>query len=462
MRMRWWAWACVVAVAAASLFPMQAGAGSPPAGDGGADAAERGREALFGRCFSSPLVSRPAFERLWKQWGLKARPDDFVPQVRRRYGLHDAPYPNDGLPMGLRPTTGRDGRAAVGIDCMLCHGSSLFGRPVIGLPNTSIDLARLFRDLDRSDGGFGVFPYRFSNVRGTTESTATGIFLMALREPDLGIRLFPAPGMVPVPDQLCEDAPAWWLLKRKATMYANGQIDARAVRPLMTFMLNRSAERLRREEPTFADIRQFLLTLEPPKYPLAIEARLAERGRAVFEDNCARCHGTYGSGGRYPNKIVPLERIGTDPSLVRGLTPAIEEHFRRSWFTQESGPDGGPFPLRYNAGYQAPPLDGVWATAPYLHNGSIPTLHHLLKSSQRPGVFTRSYGTGVEDFDFERVGWKATDLAGAARDSAPALPSDAFQIYDTSKPGRSNAGHTFGDDLTDEERWGVIEYLKTL
>jgi hypothetical protein len=141
------------------------------------------------------------------------------------------------------------------------------------------------------------------------------------------------------------------------------------------------------------------------------------------------------------------------------MTPAIEEHFRKSWFTRELAPDGRPYPLRYNSGYQAPPLDGVWATAPYLHNGSVPTLHHLLKSGDRPRVFTRSYRTGVDDYDAERVGWKVTELpAPPVTDSPP----DARRTYDTTKPGRSNAGHTFGDDLTDDERRAVIEYLKTL
>src|SRR5688572_12358815 len=360
------------------------------------DAAQRGREALLTRCFSAPLVARSSFDAIWKQWGLKSRPDDFDAQVRQRYGLHEAPYPNDGLPMGLRATRGKGG-AAVGIDCMLCHGGSIFGQSMVGLPNTSIDLAELFRDLDRADGGWGIFPYRMSNVRGTTESTATGIYLISLRDPDLNLRLPPA-DLGPIPDQLCEDAPAWWLLKRKETMYHNGQIDARAVRPLMTFMLTPTALRAKfdREEATFADVQKYLLTLEAPKYPLPVNGALASRGRSVFEQNCAKCHGTYGpagEGGDYPNKIVPLAKIGTDPTLVRRLTPAIEEQFRKSWFTRERGPDGRPFPLRYNAGYQAPPLDGVWATAPYLHNGSVPTLHHLLKSSDRPEVFTRSYGT---------------------------------------------------------------------
>ena len=429
--------------------------------DADGDAVARGREALLTRCFSEPMVSRAAYQRLWKQWGLSQRPADFDAQVRQRYGLHEAPYPNDGLPMGLRPAESRV--RAVGIDCMLCHAGEIFGRTVIGLPNTSLDLESLFRDLDKAGGGFGLFPYRFSNVRGTTESTATGIFLVAKRDPELNLRL-PGANLGPVPDQLCEDPPAWWLLKRKRTMYANGQIDARAVRPLMTFMLGPSAlpATFMKEEPTFANIRQFITSLEPPKYPLPVDTQVVERGRGVFEENCSQCHGTYGAGaggGGYPNKVVPLAKIGTDPTLIKRLTPAIEDHFRKSWFLRERGPDGQPYALRYNEGYQAPPLDGVWATAPYLHNGSVPTIYHLLKSDTRPKVFTRSYGTALEDYDTERVGWKVTELPEAPTSRTG---REARQVYDKSKPGRNNAGHTFGDDLDEDERWAVIEYLKTL
>jgi hypothetical protein len=449
MRMRWGVFCALLVLLSTLSRPARA---EP-------SAADLGREALLTRCFSAPFVSRQRYETLWKQWGLSSRPADFGQQVKDRYGLHDAPYPNDGLPMGLRPTTSRRG-AAVGIDCMLCHGGSLFGTSYVGVPNTSLDLLGLFRDLDVADGGFGIFPYRLSHVRGTTESTATGVFVISLRKPDLALSLPPA-NLGPIPDQAVEDAPAWWLLKCKATMYYNGQIDARAVRPLMMFMLSpgRDGSEFVKEEATFADIQKYLLTLEPPKYPFPVDAALAARGQKVFEADCARCHGTYGARCDYPNRVVPLAKIGTDPSLVRGLTPKIEQHFRESWFGNERGPGGGPFPLKYNNGYQAPPLDGVWASAPYFHNGSAPTLHDVLKSDTRPKVFTRSYKTRVEDYDAVKVGWRVTELAEAPR---PASAREARKFYDTSEPGRSNGGHTFGDALTEDERRAAIEYLKTL
>ncbi len=102
----------------------------------------------------------------------------------------------------------------------------------------------------------------------------------------------------------------------------------------------------------------------------------------------------------------------------------------------------------------------MWATAPYFHNGSAPTIEHVLNSKARPRIFTRSYGTGKDDYDTQRVGWKITVL-----DAPPAAELPAFErrkVYDATQPGRSNAGHTFGDLFTDEQRRAVVEYVKTL
>ena len=358
--------------------------------------------------------------------------------------------------MGLRPVADADG-PGVTIDCMLCHGGSLFGKSYVGLPNTSLDLADLFVAFAAAQGVPALQPYRLSNVRGTTEATATAIFLSAFRDPELNVRL--PTEFAPIPDQMCEDPPAWWLLRKKKTMYHNGRHDARAVRPLMSFMMSpmMSGVQFKAFEPTFKDIREYLLTIDAPKYPFPIDAALAEQGRSIFADTCARCHGTE---KEYPNKIIPLEKIGTDPVMVESITPKLDVQYRASWFGREKAADGQLYAVRMSDGYQAPPLDGIWATAPYFHNGSVPTLEGVLHSSKRPRIFTRSYGTAKEDFDVERIGWKVTELDAAPTSSAG--PGDQRRVYDTTQRGRSNTGHRFGDDFTEAERRAVIEYLKTL
>ncbi len=104
----------------------------------------------------------------------------------------------------------------------------------------------------------------------------------------------------------------------------------------------------------------------------------------------------------------------------------------------------------------ASPLVGVWATAPYLHNGSIPDLVGLLDSSQRPAGWQR-LGAEEADYDPARVGWRFTAAIGGDPDTL-----EGRRVYDTSRPGLSNAGHSYGDVLSETERADLLAYLKTL
>ena len=212
-------------------------------------------------------------------------------------------------------------------------------------------------------------------------------------------------------------------------------------------------------EPDFCDIQQYLYSLRPPKYPYPIDGPLASKGEAVFKQTRARCHGTYGENWTYPNKIIPLDEIGTDPARFRGLTPKFIQYSDQTWFAQAERASGAKYPSKASDGYQAPPLDGLWATAPYFHNGSVPTVYQVLNSKARPKRFTRSYHTGPEDYDRVKLGWKYREVGPVD----PKLPArERRKVYDTKEPGRGNGGHTFGDDLTDEQRMAIIEFLKTL
>jgi mono/diheme cytochrome c family protein len=425
-----------------------------PAAAGDPAAVARGEKALTGTAFIKAFWPRHGYENAWRVWGLKEKPADYEAAVRERYGLHPAPYPNDGLPMGLRKADMLLG-TGVGIDCMVCHGGSILGKSVVGLPNSSLDIHAIFEELSAASGAPIKLPFQYCQARGTSEAGAFAVYLLGLRKPDLS--LSPDFRDLGIRDDACEDVPAWWLLKKKKTMYHVGATDARSVRSLMQFMMHPLTlpDEFRKAEPAFRDIRQYLLSLEPPKYPFPVDAAKAKRGAAVFKDNCARCHGTYGEKWTYPNKVVPLDEIGTDRRRYDNIGRAFGEAYNESWFAKEG--DGKP--IRRTAGYQAPPLDGVWATAPYFHNGSVPTLFNVLSSKTRPRVFTRSFHTNEDDYDKERVGWKAREVPPPD----PKLPAiERRKVYDTTQPGRGNAGHTYGDDLTDAERWAVIEYLKTL
>jgi hypothetical protein len=106
-------------------------------------------------------------------------------------------------------------------------------------------------------------------------------------------------------------------------------------------------------------------------------------------------------------------------------------------------------------GYVAPPLDGIWASAPYLHNGSVPTLWHLLRPQQRPEIWRRT----ALRLDTERMGLQVESV-----DSIPRRLKAAERrwYFDTKQLGKSSSGHDFPNDLTEAERDDLLEYLKTL
>ena len=105
--------------------------------------------------------------------------------------------------------------------------------------------------------------------------------------------------------------------------------------------------------------------------------------------------------------------------------------------------------FRKTDGYANMPLDGLWLRAPYLHNGSVPTLRDLLKPpDQRPKVFFRGY----DGYDYDNVGFVS---------SGP----DAERFgsrYDTTVQGNNNSGHLYGTNLSQAEQDALLEYLKTL
>jgi hypothetical protein len=156
---------------------------------------------------------------------------------------------------------------------------------------------------------------------------------------------------------------------------------------------------------------------------------------------------------------VPIELVGTDPvyAQVTRLASDLPEasaidyffnFFNRSWFGNYGARAALERPLQ--SGYAAPPLDGVWATAPYFHNGSVPTLDGVLDPALRPTRFKRSFDSA--DYDFERLGWPYTEVE---------RKGDDVRVYDTTQHGNSNAGHTFSADLAPDARRDLLEYLKT-
>ncbi len=449
---RWLLWLAVTVTCGLVLSPDSA------SGMGGSTAAEQGQEVVLRHPLNPALWSLKAYENAWKQWGLAERPVDYDRTFRERYGLLAASYDNHGLPLGLMESRSLWGKGIVN-NCLLCHAGRVAGRTYIGLGNASLDLQSLFDELSAADHLKLGLPFQFSYVRGTIDAVSPVAFLMSFRDADLNVQ---KPVDLPLCKDVCSDPPAWWLIKRKKTRDWTGGIDARSTRVDLVNLLSpfHSGAHIKKQEQVFADILAFLHSIEPPKYPFAIDGQVAERGRTVFNQRCARCHGTYGPDGKYPNKIIPLEKIGTDPVLAEAVSEKTIAYLNKSWLAQEVGADGKRYQFTHHLGYQAPPLDGIWATAPYFHNGSVPTIYHVLNSKARPNIFTRSFHTGEEDYDPIQVGWKVQERDKAPDSASPGI--ERRKVYDTTQRGRSNGGHRYGDELTEEERLAVIEYLKTL
>jgi hypothetical protein len=91
----------------------------------------------------------------------------------------------------------------------------------------------------------------------------------------------------------------------------------------------------------------------------------------------------------------------------------------------------------------------------------VPTVYHVLNSKARPRIFTRSYRTDLADYDPVKLGWKVQVLLQAP-DPRSLSPLEFRKVYDTTRVGRGNGGHRFGDHLSEDQRLAVIEYLKTL
>lgn len=247
-----------------------------------------------------------------------------------------------------------------------------------------------------------------------------------------------------------EDPPALWISKKRKALAVNAMRQGSFLKHITAtslITLKDSAE-ARMINNHAKDVWAYIKKLEAPKYPLPVDENLATKGKNIYLQTCSRCHGTYDKDEYYPNKLIPGSIIGTDSLMWKYFIkyPEFADWYNKSWFA-ESEPRSFTKP---QPGYVPPPLDGVWITAPYLHNGSLPTIEMVLNSKIRPKYWKRNFNK--EEYDYEKLGWKYKTVN---------KPS-GVKVYNTDIPGYGNYGHYFGDKLTAAERKAVIEYLKTL
>jgi mono/diheme cytochrome c family protein len=205
------------------------------------------------------------------------------------------------------------------------------------------------------------------------------------------------------------------------------------------------------------DLVAFLDAMRAPPFPGVVDTTLALEGEGLYRQACAGCHGTYSPAPHdvrlldHPNRLVAHDRMGTDPARGSAATPEMLRTLASLGWEEE-------ITARSFGGYVAPDLTGVWASAPYLHNGSVPTLWHLLRAEERPTRFQ----VGGHELDYQRMGIRGElDELGSYAYPDGYEPWSTPMLYDTSEPGRSNAGHEF-PGLTDQQILALIEYMKLL
>lgn len=436
--------------------------------------AAAGYDHLLRRAYLPSDFDQEVFDALWTVWEEPAKSLAAAADVgtRRRmamdrYGL--SPHPDDPS-RSLQYVVDDAGKWTM--SCLACHQGSVAGRVIPGAPNTRYALETLTEEvrqvklrqgkaLGHMDLGGLLMPLGTTN--GTTNAVMFGVALMQHRDPDLSIVRKPPRFDLAHHDM---DAPAWWHYAKRQRIYADA-FAPKGHRMLMQFLLvkENGPEKFREWEGEFRDIEAWLESLEPPAWDGPVDGVLAERGRGLFATHCADCHGTYdgprdGPGRTYPERMVAIDEVGTDRVRFDSLEVKDRRALNVSWFAEEGGIEGIDAP----DGYVAPPLDGIWASAPYFHNGSVPTLWHLLHPEKRPAVWRRvdaaPEGDSDRGYDRARVGL-AVETADSL-DLKSLSSAERRTWFDTRRHGKGAGGHLYPDLLDEGEKDAVLEYLKTL
>jgi hypothetical protein len=363
-------------------------------------------------------------------------------------------------------------RMNVGVlGCVACHSGKAAGQYIIGLGNKNIDVGQIGKDASRVMKIWGLPPrlnpkFRELHNRSLDFTTRLGddkitnqtqglVAVAIVRSWFFRYQGVPIPndgflGQVKVPH--------FWGYgeKRKSGAFwdgeANGEHGGWAI--AVELFAGQTPENVREYYPKVAAAEDALGEILPPKYLFKIDKTRAERGEKLFTSTCLRCHGQHqrdleGHPIFDSPKHVPWKVVKTDPERLKVLNP--------EWYNiVATNPlnDLIQYQQRFEIGYVAPKLWGIWSRFPYLHNASVPTLYDLLSDpTQRPKKFSLKNAGERERFDETKLG-----LTPLFEDK------NSRRLYDTSRLGHSNVGHYFESfkTLTHENKLELIEYLKGL
>lgn len=438
-------------------------------------------------------------------------------------GIYRIPYPDGQKPdyyMGASIVETKWGKGLT-FSCATCHSANLFGTTVIGLTNKAVKANELFVSAKKlaplipnklfkkvshaTDGEVEMFRRTKKNL-GAVGVTSPMVLGLDTSLPQVALSLSRRnkdeyatkskllqvfPRFNPLERDVADSKPAvWWNLKYKTKWLSDGSIVAG--NPIFTnFLWNELGrgtdlheleEWLKNNPEKIKGLTAAAFATKPP--PISdffdvkrIDLESAKRGENVFKDRCQKCHGEYQKNWSRPfsalmsmtekikthkviyHDVTPVKDVGTDPLRYEGMKYFAEDlnNLKISkWMKTVVEPQKG---------YVPPPLDGIWARYPYMHNNAIPNLCELMTSPQdRVKEFYQIPAEDSQlDFDFDCNGFPVGDNIPEER----RIPEAHF---DTTKRGLSNSGHYFriftdkqGNELLSAgDKEDLRMFLKTL
>jgi hypothetical protein len=384
---------------------------------------------------------------------------------------------------GMAPNHG-DGPLRWTVNCLTCHTAEIDGVVYFGAGSKTFDdkwLGESLRSLtgpewrrllarNPADAHWATEAHRIlgSHHHDKIDSLTRGRST-AFAASHVELYMRPHDGQMPAVDEVgrgdVKTPPLWHTVAKSGAgrWYSDGSFHGSI--PLMASSMELEKDRsfdalvnvvIPRIRTEFDDVVKYL---RPPPYPYAIDRELAERGKTLFYSEsigCSSCHGVYNSSGgvEWPGAH---RDVGTDRSRLDVVSQGFIDAF-------DASPIAANGALKKSDGYAATPLTGVWANFPYLHNGSVPTLHHLLGPvAERPAIFEVM---AARSLDRIRVGQRLFVNQGLLKVPEAELLrrfGNDRNWFNIRRTGSSNEGHDVWPLIkTNENRRALIEYLKTL
>lgn len=310
------------------------------------------------------------------------------------------------------------------------------------------------------------------------------------------------------------DPQAWYLFKFKKSVTWYDEAHLLAKDFVVGFQASHqgAASNHRGHVDLTENVLHYVKSVHSPRYPWKIDFDLVEKGRKIFHEQqfesglgtvtCSSCHGLYKHeepasfkwAVTYPGEMGTSVVMETDKTYVKAMsyaqdvvrthsqavigdisklyTKAEQDHYIPEYKNTRAGTDVTP-----------PPLVGLWSSAPYFHNGSIPTVFQVLKAKQRPKIWTRVLRTDAYNQKNLGMVYAEDNLVSMhdnngkpityteankkrIRDNIDGYSSEESRSlrlsYDTSEPGKGIMGHDFVQDWSDEDVYAVVEFLKSV